>query len=154
MGITDKLFHLLGGLLFERPAQKKSIEELRSSLKETHHAALQSIEEAPDTDENREILRHVIGIERWGQRRLQVALGEPPVMDEYDEYRPDNTDLPALRDAFDETRQETIELTHELARTNGNGTTTVSHNQWGDLSVRGWLNYLNGHAQRDIKGLN
>lgn len=153
MGITDTLFHLLGDLLFERPAQKKSIEELRTLLQESHRAALQTIEEAPDTDENREILRHVIGIERWGQRRLRVALGEPPIMDEYDAYRPtEDSGMPALRDAFDETRQETIALTHELAR--ANGITTVRHNQWGELAVRGWLNYLNGHAQRDIKRLN
>lgn len=155
MGITDTLFHLLGDLLFERPAQKKSIEELRTSLQESHRAALQTIEEAPDTDENREILRHVIGIERWGQRRLRVALGEPLVMDEYDEYRPaKDTSLPALQESFDETRRDTIKITHELAGTHGNGATTVPHNQWGDLSVRGWLNYLNSHARRDIKGLN
>jgi len=43
----------------------------------------------------------VIGIERWGQRRLRMLLGEPPVSDEYDSYRPgEDLSMPALRDAF------------------------------------------------------
>ena len=34
------------------------------------------------------VLRHITGIERWGQQRLQAFLGKAFVRDEFDGYQP------------------------------------------------------------------
>lgn len=154
MAITEKIFHLLGKLLFERPARNRSLKELTGDLAETGEAAERRIDSARDTDGNRETLRHVIAIERWGQRRLEVFLGEPFVRDECDDYYPaPEADLDALQERFAETRARTLALARRLQEVGVNGQRTVLHNQWGMLSAQGWLNYLNGHAMRDVKGL-
>lgn len=154
MGVLDPLFHLFGWLIIERPARKKTLDDLIADLEATARTGQANLDAAADTPENREIARHVIGIERWGQRRLRVPLGEPAVHDEYDGYRPpENADIADLRAAFRETRKETLALAHRLIETDANGDTTVRHNQWGELSVRSWLYYLNFHAEKDLKGL-
>lgn len=103
----------------------------------------------PDGDFNRRVLNHVIGIERWGQRRLKVALGEPFVTEEYDGYRPPRetgwTDLQAL---FAETRAATVALARQL---DDKADVKILHNGWGELTVRGWLNYLHVHASLESR---
>lgn len=154
MAITEKIFNLLGKLLFERPARNRSLKELTGDLAETGEAAERRIGSARDTAGNRETLRHVIAIERWGQRRLKVFLGEPFVRNECDEYYPAaGADLDALQERFAETRAKTLALARRLQEAGADGERTVLHNQWGMLSAKGWLNYLNGHAKRDVKGL-
>ena len=155
MGLFDKVFDWLGNLLLERPAQGKTLTDFREELAKAGQDAQQQLEAAADTPENREALRHVIAIERWGQRRLQVALGEPLVMDESDAYYPaGDADWDQLRQTFLKTRQETLALTHELDEADVGRDVKVPHNQWGDLSIYGWLQYLNGHASRDVNGIN
>jgi hypothetical protein len=96
-------------------------------------------------------LSHVVGIERWGQRRLQVALGEPLLMDEYDNYRPArDLDWQGLQAEFQATRRETIALAQRLEQA-GAEATRVNHNSFGDLSVRGWLYYLGRHADLESR---
>ena len=100
------------------------------------------------------LLRHITGIERWGQKRLQVFLGEPLVDDEYDGYRPGkDLDLDGQRAAFCETREETVELVHQLKQANVPDSVTVAHNDFGPLSARGWLRYLDAHASLESKKL-
>ena len=110
----------------------------------------------PDTSHNREVVNHIVGIERWGQRRLRVALGEPPLLDSYRGYRlPEGTDLGALLAAFSDTRRGTVELARELSFADPKAQTKVQHNDLGALSVGGWLAYLEGHAKREstrVKG--
>lgn len=154
MAITEKIFHLLGNLLFERPARNRSLQELRAELEQTGQEAERRIAAARDTDDNCETLRHVIAIERWGQRRLEVFLGEPYVRDECDAYYPAaGAGLDALQERFTEARAQTLALARRLQEAGVNGERAVLHNQWGMLSAQGWLNYLNGHAIRDVKGL-
>jgi hypothetical protein len=154
MGLVDKVFHLLGKLLMERPARDKSLADLREELQVTGREAQQHLDGIDDTSQNREALRHVIAIERWGQRRLEVALGEPLVMDESDEYTPaEDVGWDRLQEAFRETRQKTVTLARKLDEEGVDHEQTVPHNQWGDLSVHGWLYYLNFHANRDVKQL-
>jgi len=105
----------------------------------------------PDTPAHREAVAHCVGIERWGQRRLRVALGEPLVLDAYHGYRPDPADgLEVLRAAMAETRAATVALARELAAAGVDPATTVRHNGLGDLTLPGWLAYLEQHASREI----
>lgn len=155
MGLKNRLFHVIADLLVERPVRNKTLAELREDLDNSGREAQQRLVAAADTQQNREVLRHVIGIERWGRRRLQVALGEPLVMDESDEYYPaEDAGWDQLRDIFRETRQKTVTIVKKLDKANVGRDVTIPHNQWGNLSVYGWLHYLNGHANRDVNGIN
>lgn len=155
MGLVEKVFDLVGHLLLERPARDKTLANFREEMEAAGRDAQQRLAKAADTPENVEALRHIIGIERWGQRRLQVALGEPLVMDESDcYYPPTDAGWDQLRETFRETRQETVALVRRLGEADVGRDVKVPHNQWGDLTVRGWLSYLNGHANRDMKGIN
>lgn len=155
MGLIERALHLLGNLLLERPTQGKTLADFRREIESAGRDALQRLAAADDTPENVEALRHIIGIERWGQRRLQVALGEPLIMDESDRYYPPtNTGWDQLQQEFRQARQETVALAHRLEEADVCRGVKVPHNQWGALTVCGWLNYLNGHANRDVKGIN
>ena len=154
MRIMDKLFELVAGILLERPVRHRTLSEIRDELVLSGQQAQEHLATAAATPENRETLRHVIGIERWGQNRLQNALGEPLVMDESDEYFPaGDTKWETLREAFRETRRETVALAAKLDQANIDRELAIPHNQWGDLSVHGWLNYLKTHAARDVNGM-
>ncbi len=105
-----------------------------------------------DTPRNREQMRHVIGIERWGQRRLRTVLGEPPTQDEYEDHQPAPTlELAAMRDEFRATRATTIELAQEIQQRGIAETTTANHNAFGDISPKLWLRYLTMHANFESK---
>ncbi|MCJ7624103.1 MAG: hypothetical protein MUO76_11415 [Anaerolineaceae bacterium] len=89
---------------------------------------------------------HIIGIERWGQRRLRVALGEPFELDEYDEYQPsEDLGWEELIDTFHNARRETAALAKAMGE-RGDAHIYIRHNQFGDLSVRSWFRYLDMHA--------
>ena len=105
---------------------------------------------ASDTPANRDRAGHVIGIERWSQRRLRTLLGEPLLMDEYDSYRPAaDQPLKTLGALFKSTRQGTLDLVQELGKISGVESETVPHNEMGNLTVRGWLVYILSHAARE-----
>lgn len=107
-----------------------------------------------DTPQNRNQLRHIIGIERWGQRRLKTILSEPPMQDEYDGYQPaDTLDLAALRDHFARTRAETIELARAIEQQGLAKTAKANHNMMGDISLNTWLRYLVSHANFEAKSV-
>ena len=93
------------------------------------------------------MLTHLIGIERWGQQRLRVALGEPLALDEYDPYRPEGEDWAGLQQCFQRTRQETISLSKSLRMARLDVGTRICHNQFGEISLLGWIFYLNFHAK-------
>ena len=98
---------------------------------------------AADTPENRAQANHVIGIERWGQRRLSTALGEAPVTDEYDGYKePATFTMAQLRDAFSATRAGTLQIIAKLQQGAIPITRTAVHNDLGPLSMGGWLTVL------------
>lgn len=75
-------------LIIERPAQKLSIPELAAQLEQSGKQLSERLLACTDTLPNRRQLCHLIGIERWSQRRLRIALGEPFLTEEYDHYRP------------------------------------------------------------------
>lgn len=138
----------------ERGARGKSYAELTERLAREQESVAQRMAQAADTPRNRAVAAHIIGIERWGQRRLRTLLGEPLLHDEYDGYRPSGELAPAaLAEEFRATRQATVALAQELAAAGADLNATVPHNDAGPMRAGGWLNYLNMHASMEAKRL-
>ena len=93
-------------------------------------------------------MRHIIGIERWGQRRLKTLLGEPPLTDEYDSYQPaESLEFSALKAEFKSTRAETVKLLKTLQKKGLAKTGTAHHNGMGDVPITIWARLFD-HARR------
>jgi len=151
MGLKNSIVEAAAGIFIERPGNAKSLDEWQSALAASGDAIDQRAGSAKNPVQASIVLRHISGIERWGQRRLQVFLGAPALADEYDGYRP-GTDLSRdeQRAFFRETRAATLALVDALKRT-PNAPETVRHNDYGPLTVRGWLRYLEIHASLESK---
>ncbi len=109
-----------------------------------------ALDTRPDNDHNRRILSHLIGIERWGRRRILVALGEPLIDDEYNGYRPrPDRSWEELKETFVQTRRDTVNVAHQLAQANPE--IRIPHNQFGELSLLDWLAYLRLHADIELQ---
>lgn len=136
----------------ERQAVGKTAEELIEKLTASGTAVAERMARATDTPGNRDAAAHIIGIERWGARRLRTALGDVALNDEYDAYRPAvDINVVAMAKAFAEAREQTIALAQQAA--NLPPSVTARHNDLGELSVKGWLVYLESHATRDLRRL-
>jgi hypothetical protein len=150
----ENLFQSAAPLVLDPPLFRPSLEQVRLRMKKSGDKIKQRLSAARATPENCRQLSHIIGIERWGQHRLQVAFGEPPLMDEYDDYRPapDHTWNELLAD-FTTTRAATLENIRKLEAANPPATLRIHHHEFGDLSIRGWLRYLDMHANRETRKL-
>jgi hypothetical protein len=152
MTLKERLIKVGVYFLVERPAKRQGLMKLTQSLTDSGEALHRDLERIEDTDKNRDQLRHIIAIERWGQRRLKVALGEPFIQDENHSYKPSNdTPWSTLKDMFATTRAETLAITQKLEPQNVKQ--TVPHNQFGPVTVLGWLKYLENHARLEGKRL-
>jgi hypothetical protein len=137
----------------ERPFRDLSAEQMAERLELNGRTLERTFAAATDSEHSRRLLNHITGIERWGHSRLRVALGEPLVMDEYDGYRPAaEASWAELQDAFQGTRQQTVALARQLGSAVEAGV-HVPHNQFGPLTVRSWLRYLDMHANLEAKKL-
>ncbi len=135
----------------ERRGRQRTLDEAARDLEGAGARIDAHLAGKPDTPANREAIAHCVGIERWGQRRVRVALGEPFVLDAYHGYRPDPAaGVEALRSAMVETRAATVALVRELVAAGVDPATTVRHNDLGDLTLAGWLAYLEQHASREL----
>lgn len=151
MALADLLRKPIVNLLLVRPGRKRSFAEWAQKLAQDGEVIVRRVT-AKQTPTASATLRHIIGIERWGQQRLQVALGKPLVQDEYDGYQPDaNTDWATLLDAFRTTRQTTVSLAQQLGAGAVSDQVLVAHNQFGPLPVRAWLSYLDTHANLESR---
>lgn len=131
----------------KRPARKLTLEELATKLEESGKDLESRYGAALDTPANREKVRHVIGIERWGQRRLEAFLGKESVDDQYDSYQPSaSASWRDLKLAFANTRRKTVELARQIDKAKVADERTVAHNDQGPLTAREWLYYLRLHA--------
>lgn len=93
----------------EHQAGGKTVDELIAKLAASGAAVAERMARAADTPGNRDVAAHIIGIERWGARRLRTALGDVALADEYDGYRPGmEQDMAAMAEAFAEAREQTI----------------------------------------------
>jgi hypothetical protein len=139
--------------IVERRAARKSLDKIKSDLKNSASQVGGRFERAADTPANQHEANHIIGIEVWGQHRLRSLFSEPLVMDEYDIYCPgDHLPMSSLGRCFQETRNVTLDLVEELKQVNIEGI-KIPHNEIGELSVSGWLVYLNSHAQLESRKL-
>jgi hypothetical protein len=142
----------IAGLVLERPVRDLSLSQMVDRLESAGERLAQRLGAASDSPANRSQLRHMVGIERWGHRRLCAVFGEPLVLDEYDDYRPAaNLSWDKMRAAFRAARAETVALTRRLEAEGVDSRLTAPHNQWGPLTVRGWLRYLDIHANLEAK---
>ena len=142
------------GSVLETPSRRRSYAELRRDLDRAGVRLGGRLARALDTENNREVARHVIGIERWGQSRLRVLSGERAFVDDsYQPYRPaDNLSLSELAELFSLTRAQTS----ELARAFGHMPPvhdTARHNSIGPISAPAWLRYLTMHAEFESRKL-
>lgn len=137
---------------FKIQTLNKSLDDLIQSAQAGGQSIASHLQGKPDTDQNRRQMRHVIGIERWGQRRLQTILGKPSVQDEYDNYQPDEQlSLAALRNEFIATRTQTLETVAAIQQKGVADSATANHNDMGDISVKLWVRYLTMHANFESK---
>jgi hypothetical protein len=110
------------------------------------------LDKYPDSQRNRQVLSHIIGIEQWGQSRLRVGLDEPFKAEEYDNYRPPrNRSWEQLKAEFRIARKKTVALAEALDNNQVDQFLTVQHNQYGLLTLGGWLRYLDMHANLEVK---
>lgn len=139
--------------LLEGPAEGQSFAALRDNFSANGEAIFDRLSRAADSDRNRELLRHIIGIEKWGRGRLQSAVQHRPwVMDGHHEYKPDeNKTLPELIEIFQDQRRRTVEFAQSLHEAPPTENEKVPHNGLGDLSLRAWLRYLDKHADLESR---
>ena len=149
MGLIQRL---LTDIITERPARRATWQRQIADLEASGASIQARCAKASGSARNIDQLRHVIGIERWGQSRLRVALGAPLTTDEYDGYRPEDIgDWSSLTTAFTATRAATVALVPELQAAGLDRSRLIPHNQMGALSVGGWLQYLRLHAGLESK---
>ncbi|RIK35402.1 MAG: hypothetical protein DCC57_23390 [Chloroflexi bacterium] len=146
------LFGVAQRYWMEWRAKGKSYAELARSLQAEGEVVTRRFQNGRDRAANRRTASHIVGIERWGQRRLRTLLGEPLVMDEYDGYRPGpDCTLRELACEFPHTRKETLALLRSLEDRNIPLTQTVPHNESGPMSVGAWFVYFQNHAGRESR---
>ena len=137
-------------LFFERPGKRAGLESLQTKLQTTQANIEARLNAAAGSEKDIKTLRHVIAIERWGQRRLKVALGEELLEDENHAYKPESdTPWADLKRQFGQTREQTLALSNELRGKNLD--VRVPHNDFGPMTLLGWLAYLNSHANLEAK---
>ena len=138
-------------LLLERPAARIGVDGMTARLEATGDP-LAAFARAAEAVSAAKQLRHVIAIERWGQNRLRVALGDVPF--ERDESRgyapPAEEPVAQLVERFDAVRAETVALGRRLAAADL-GAVKVEHNSLGPITARAWLRYLQVHAEFEMK---
>jgi len=122
------------------------------NLKSGGETALAALRQAQDTPANREQAGHVISMERWGAARLRALLeGSGEKTDESGSYRPaPELDMAALAQEFEKARAETLALTERLEPM---ASFRARHNEFGRLSGKAWLVYLNNHANMESHDL-
>lgn len=139
-------------LIYERKVQGKSYKDYRRLFGESSRFIQSLIDRAEDNAKSRWQLLHIIGMERWMQSRLKVALGAPFIQEEYDGYRPpEDTPWSDLKQTFVEVREASCDLCTEFDAKNVDAAQKIVHNSLGELSVKTWMEYLLGHGNRHAK---
>ena len=152
MSVFDNLIGSLVYWMTERNARNKSYADSQHALEKTGQTVYGRFTASSDTPGHREKGRHIVGIERWSQSRLRVALGDPFKQDEYDGYQPsDELDIEELTQSFAETRAETVRLAKALEAADVPLSKTINHNQMGDFTVGAWFSYIIAHAGRESR---
>ncbi|MFN8444607.1 MAG: hypothetical protein U0175_27730 [Caldilineaceae bacterium] len=150
--LREQVQGIVAALFVERPGAKRSLAEWSDQLAADGRTIDNHVAAAKDAIKAQTVLRHMTGIERWGQQRLRVFLGQPLIVDEYDGYRTaTNLSTEEQRVEFRKTRAETVEIVRKIAALKPDLTNKVLHNSFGPLTARGWLRYLDMHANLESK---
>ncbi|MFT7585545.1 MAG: hypothetical protein ACI9EW_001973 [Cellvibrionaceae bacterium] len=150
----NKATQAVGPYVFERLGKDASVGELTAELEAAGKRNLQQLMEKMPTERNYRLLVHLIGIEKWGQRRLRVTLGDPVISDEHDAYCPPfGLSWNELQDIFNQTRLETLDLARFIEEAGVSGT-RIFHNEFGKITASHWLNYLRLHANLELWKMN
>lgn len=140
--------------VFEWLGKGTSVSDAAAELDASGKRNLQQLLEKMPTEHNYRTLNHLIGIERWGHRRIKTALGQPATLEEYDSYRPSfGLSWNELQDIYQTARAETLSLANAIEE-NGVGDVRVMHNEFGALTTKEWLIYLKLHANAEIWKMN
>lgn len=149
MSIIANIFK---AIMVERPAKKHGFTGWADAIEKDGDALAQKLTASADSPDNRKVLSHIIGIERWAQSRAKVTLGAPFVQDEYNNYRPArNATWADMQSQFTTTRADSVILARDLESASVPFTTTVKHNDFGDLTIRGWLRYIFIHGSFEAR---
>lgn len=152
MGLKETIMGVAAGVFLEQPGRGKNLAEWKATLAASSVVINQRAAAANDPVQASKVLRHIAGIERWGQRRLQILLGAPSIRDEYDDYQPGtNLTLAEQREFFRQTRADTLVLVDQLQAAGVGDKVTAPHNDFGPLTACGWLRYLDMHANLESK---
>ncbi len=152
MKLVSFLMHWGALLVLERHVRGMSMDAIILELNQSAIEITEHINGCVDSPNNRRQLSHMVGIERWGQRRLRVALGEPFLDEEYGHYRPSiERSWLELTNDWSATRQATITLAGSLTQLSESPDINIVHNTYGALSIKGWLRYLDVHASSEGK---
>ena len=160
--LTNLIAPIAAKFFFERPANKRSVAELREKLEGSAKEIKTRIDAFDATGESSEKamkkLRHIIAIERWGQERMLLffadSYDESAVTDENYAYEPaKDLSWEGLVEGFGEARAKTIEIARVLETGTGIKQDKIPQNDFGPLSAKGWLQYLNIHASFEAKAI-
>ena len=151
---SKEVTQAVGPHVFEWLGKGASIEDLTAELEAAGKRNMQQLMEIIPTERNYRLLNHMIGIEKWGQQRLKVALGEPFELDEHNRYCPPfRLSWNELQDIFSQTRSDTLEIARQIEALEPNET-EIFHNDFGEMSVNHWLHYLRLHANIELWKMN
>ncbi len=143
---------MMRALILERPGGKWTMAAWGEKLAASGESISHRLEKYPDSERNRQVLSHIIGIEQWGQSRLRVGLGEPFKEEEYDNYRPSRSrSWEQLKAEFRLARKRTVALAEALDDNQVDQFMKVKHNRYGMITLGAWLRYLDMHANLESK---
>ena len=143
---------MMRALILERPGGKWTMAAWGEKLAASGESISHRLEKYPDSERNRQVLSHIIGIEQWGQSRLRVGLGEPFKEEEYDNYRPSRSrSWEQLKAEFRLARKRTVALAEALDDNQVDQFMKVKHNRYGMITLGAWLLYLDMHANLESK---
>jgi len=154
MTLSQRIFHFGGWLFFERPWQSADYATLQRLLEQSGATIVTGMRQASDTPANRNLIRHIIGIECWAQQRLNAVVSGQPYSAEYDQLQPATIfTVPELVAIMITTRAQSITVLHQLQQGGIALNHIVPHNQFGALSIVAWHRYIASHAMIEHKKL-
>lgn len=147
--MANIIMKVFAWLLLERKIQGKSYQQYNQRFQESSSYIQNLIDLAEANQKNRWELLHIIGMERWMQSRMKVALGALLVQEEYDGYRPpDDTSWHDLKQMFIDVRKDSCDLCAKFDAKNVDPAQKIEHNSVGPLSVKAWMEYVVSHSNR------
>lgn len=154
MTVSQRVLHFAAWVMFERPWQSADYATVQTRLSASGATLVATMRRTSDTPKNRDIIRHIIGIEVWAQQRLQSLINGSTYSAEYDQLQPAQTlTIAELADAMASTRVQSVALISQLQHAGVELTQTIPHNQFGTMSVVAWARYITSHAVIEHKKL-